>query len=396
MKKIRLKPNREISVLKRHQWIFSGGIESSVKDIKNGDLVEVFSSTNKFLAIGYFMDSDIAVRIITFVSEEIDVDFFERRFRKAFSYRRSLINLSETNNIFRLINGEGDGLPGLIVDVYGDIFVIQTHNGGIDCQIDKISAALELICKKTDIKDLLKIAKLQIVIKKANRSDAEAEETKAKPDDGGEFKTENGYQFYIDPKNGQKTGFFIDQRDNRQIIGNIAKNKTVLDAFCYAGGFSVYALGGGAKEVLSIDASRAAIAMTERNIIANFPVTNKHQSKAMDCFDFLEKPDREFDLIILDPPAFAKHRNAVERALRGYEMINSQAMKIIKPEGIIATFSCSQLITKQLFLETIARAMRRSNREVKLIKELGQAACHPVSPCHVEGEYLKGWLLWVG
>ena len=415
MKKIKLKQNREISVLRRHLWIFSGALDSNLKDLKNGDIVEVASNQDKFLAVGYYMDSDIAIRILSFNKVEIDSNFFYSKFKDAFEYRKGILSISSKNNVFRLIHGEGDGIPGLIIDVYGDIIVVQTHNHGIDLQIDKITEALKLLFAQVEVKKLLGVEDVKINIKqvKSSQKNSEESETLLKSEEVlnpeisdaekhcieqhcGEFKFENNLQFFIDWKNGQKTGFFIDQRENRELIGKLSKNKSVLDAFCYAGGFSTYAISGGAKEVVSIDASKYAIELTNKNIKQNFAEYNNHTALSVDCFDYLEAPDREFDLIILDPPAFAKHKNAVQRAMRGYEMINSQAIKIIKSGGIIATFSCSQLVDKEMFREMIAKAVRRVGREVKIIKELGQAVCHPVNPCHVEGEYLKGLLLWVG
>lgn len=384
-----LHKGKEFSIQRKHPWIFSGAIKIKDSNISDGDVVKVFSSSNQFLTIGHFQDGSISVRILSFNDEIIDANFFEERIKKAFYYRQK-INLteSENTNVYRLIFGEADGLPGLIIDNYNFHFVIQCHSIGMHKQINLIAEALSAIFKD----------KIETIYDKSAETLPKEYASTIKNGFllGNKQNTivkENGNDFLIDWVNGQKTGFFIDQRENRQLLASYSKNKNVLNTFCYSGGFSIYAANAGAKEVHSIDVSKTAIELTNKN--AELNNLQNHSSTAIDTFDFLKTAGKDYDVIVLDPPAFAKSRKVSHNAVMGYKRLNAEAIKIIKPGGIIFTFSCSQVINRELFFNTITAAAMEAKRNVKILHYLTQPADHPISLFFPEGEYLKGLVIYV-
>ncbi len=376
-----LKKERGISLLRRHHWIFSGGIDSTKGKIEDGDLVEVTSKNGEFLAVGYFCkEASIAVKILAFEKTKIDLDFWLNKIKKAYDLRINLklINNPETN-CYRLINAEGDLAPGLIIDVYSDLAVIQCQTLGIYKNLELISAAL-----KENLKNLKAIFfQYSIAEESGYLLGAGPLEQQA---------LENKLKFIIDHEKGQKTGFFLDQRENRALVKKYSQGKVLLNAFCYTGGFSVYALAGLAKKVYSLDSSKQALSILEKNINLNFPEA-VHQTVCADYFNFIKNTKENFDVIILDPPAFAKTHRALDNGIKGYRNINSQSMQCLNPGGLLFTFSCSQAMTKELFQKTLFEAALQAKREVKIIHQLHQAPCHPVNLYHPEGEYLKGLVL---
>lgn len=391
--KIFLKPKKEESILRFHPWVFSGAIASVKGKPAEGDLVEVFASNNTFLGIGHYQIGSIAVRILSFQTVTIDHAFWSGRIRMAYELRRAL-GLAEVadNNTYRLVYGEGDQLPGLIIDIYGNTAVIQAHSIGMHHARKDITAAL---------KDVLGDMLQNVYYKSEGTLPF-----KANIENGNEYlygnysekehiATEKGLQFQIDWLKGQKTGFFVDQRENRLLLEKYAHERNVLNMFCYTGGFSVYAMRGNANIVHSVDSSAKAISLTEKNISLNFPNDNRHQAYTEDAFDFLEKTGDQYDLIVLDPPAFAKHKNVLRNALQGYRKLNAIALEKIKPGGIIFTFSCSQVVSKNDFRLAVFSAAAQSGRHVRILHQLTQPADHPVNIYHPEGEYLKGLVLYV-
>lgn len=391
MTNIYLKPGKEQSIRRLHPWIFSGAIASISGTPNEGDIVTVFSSTKEFLALGHYQKSSIAVRILTFTQEFIQQDFWNKRISAAYEYRKTLeLTNSSHTNCYRLVHGEGDNLPGLIVDIYNGVAVLQMHSVGMYKHTQHIVEALKSVMGQS----------LQAVYNKS----ASTLPFKAETDNvdgllwGKVVSTEvleNGNTFVIDWEKGQKTGFFIDQRDNRSLVERFAKNKRVLNTFCYTGGFSVYALRGGASEVVSVDSSQRAIELTNQAVALNFPNTTQHTAYAEDVFDFFQKNTTQFDLIILDPPAFAKHNSALKNALQGYKRLNMKAIEQIAPGGILCTFSCSQVVTKEDFRKSVFAAAANTKRNVRIIQQVTQPADHPISIYHPEGEYLKGLILQV-
>ena len=391
--KIYLKPKKEESLLRFHPWVFSGAIASINGKPAEGDLVEVYGAGNQFLGVGHYQIGSIAVRILSFVPVAIDDLFWAERISLAYELRRSLgLAGSQTNDTYRLVHGEGDRLPGLIVDIYAHTAVIQAHSVGMHYARKNISEALRRV-----LGDGLH----RIYYKSEGTLPFKAELGEENEYlYGGDNKdpyvaTENGLKFNIDWLKGQKTGFFVDQRDNRTLLQHYAKNRAVLNMFCYTGGFSAYALRGGASLVHSVDSSAKAIALTNDNIALNFPEDSRHQAFAEDAFKFMENIDNKYDLIVLDPPAFAKHRDALRNALQGYRKLNAIAFKKIKPGGIIFTFSCSQIVSKNDFRLTVFSAAAQSGRTVRILDQLSQPADHPINIYHPEGEYLKGLVLQV-
>lgn len=389
--KLILKSGKDQSVMRLHPWVFSGAIKKIHGQPAEGDLVEVFNNKDEFLAYGHYQHSSIAVRIISFDKEENLDALWEKRIQDAWDLRieMGLVN-AENTNVFRWINAEGDGLPGLIVDFYNGTAVMQMHSVGMYRNLDAIVEAMRKVAGD----------RLVCIYDKSASSlpfKAEMKSTDqyifGKPESN--LVAENGNLFEIDWEGGQKTGFFIDQRENRKLLGQYAKNKNVLNMFGYTGGFSVYAMKGGANLVHSVDSSKKATELTDKNIIRNFEDTSSHQSFAMDAFDFFSKPPAEYDLIILDPPAFAKHHNALNNALQGYKKINRRAIESIKPGGIIFTFSCSQVVSKENFRKSVFTAAANTGRKVRILHQLHQPVDHPVSIYHLEGEYLKGLVLKV-
>lgn len=392
MKKIILKPGKQESILRHHPWIFSGAISNISSEIEEGDMVEVYDSNNNKVATGHYQIGSIAVRILEFGNAEINFDtFINRKLANAYQLRKALGLIRADNNCYRLIHGEGDFLPGLIVDIYGDTAVIQAHSPGMHFERMKIAEAL------TSIPD----ASIKNVYYKSDTTLP----YKAQLDPQNEYlignydgceAIENGLSFNIDWLKGQKTGFFIDQRENRKLLEKYSKGRNVLNMFCYTGGFSAYAMRGGALKVDSVDSSTKATALTEANIQMNFPDDKRHSTFSEDAFKFLDNIiPNSYDLIILDPPAFAKHRSALKNGLIGYRKLNYKAFQKIKRGGIIFTFSCSQVVTKEMFRLAVFTAASQSGRKVRILHQMTQPADHPIDISHPEGEYLKGLVLYV-
>ncbi|WP_347159199.1 class I SAM-dependent rRNA methyltransferase [Pontibacter chitinilyticus] len=389
--KLYLAPGKEHSLKRRHPWVFSGAIRKADGEPQEGDIVEVYSSQREFLGIGHYAPGSIAVRIFSFEQVEPDYAFWKQVVQKAYDYRQRLgLTDNPHTDVYRLIYAEGDGVSGLIVDVYKDTAVVQTHTVGMYQVRGFIAQALREIYGE----------RLRAVYDKSAESlppKAPVEATNGYlygSSTGGVVVTENEQQFFVDWESGQKTGFFIDQRENRDLLSRYVKDKTVLNTFCYTGGFSVYALNAGAKEVHSVDVSKKAIELTERNA-AMSQAPEKHEAFAVDTFEFLKGKENLYDVIVLDPPAFAKSQKVRHNALMGYKRLNAEAIKKIKPGGILFTFSCSQVVDKYLFSNTIMAAAIEAGRTIKIMHHLSQPADHPVSIFHPEGEYLKGLVLFV-
>jgi len=386
-KEVILKKNKEESILRRHPWIFSGAIDLIDEEIVDGDIVSIYDSRKRFLAIGHFQNATIAVRIVSFEEREINQKFFTQKLGDAIQLRRNLGLFSSDNSICRLVHGEGDGLPGLIIDFYENVAVVQCHSIGMYHSLSFINKALQK-----------NIADLQAVYSKSS----DTLHTKEIAQDSFLFgntnvphiATERGIRFSIDWITGQKTGFFVDQRENRTLLGNYANGKKILNTFCYSGGFSLSALHAGAKEVHSLDSSKKAIELTDANIALN-KFKGKHKSIVADAMEYLKNLDNSYDIIILDPPAFAKHRDKRHQAIQGYKRLNEMAIKAIKPGGIIFTFSCSQVVDKYLFTNTVIAAAINSRRNIRILEQLHQPADHPINAFHPEGEYLKGLVIQV-
>lgn len=389
--KIYLKPKKEESLLRFHPWVFSGAIQSMDQKPEEGDLVEVYSAGNRFLAIGHYQVGSIAVRVLSFEKRPIDHAFWVERIGIAYRLR-CMLGLANRpdNNTFRLIHGEGDSLPGLVVDMYANTVVMQAHSVGMHKYRMEIAAALKEV-----IGD-----KLQSIYYKSEttlpyKADLDSENGYLLGHNVDDIALENGLKFCVDWQKGQKTGFFVDQRENRKLLERYAKDRSVLNMFCYTGGFSFYAMRGGAKLVHSVDSSAKAIALTNRNVELNFPGDPRHQAFAEDAFKYLERMGDNYDLIILDPPAFAKHKDVLRNALQGYRKLNAIAFEKIKPGGILFTFSCSQVVSKENFRLAVFSAAAQSKRNVRILHQLTQPADHPVNIYHPEGEYLKGLVLYV-
>ena len=389
MKKLYLKRGKEESLLRFHPWVFSGAIAQADDDLKDGDLVRVLTNHGDFIAVGHFQMGSIAVRILSFRDVDIDADFWASRLASALKVRQSIgIADNPKNNTYRLVHGEGDNLPGLIIDVYDRTAVMQAHSIGMHLQRKQIAEQL-----------------VKVMGSRIDNVYYKSETTLPFMDDmengfvyGGSednVALENGLKFYVDWLRGQKTGFFVDQRDNRSLLERYSAGKSVLNMFCYTGGFSVYAMRGGAKLVHSVDSSAKAIELTNRNIAINFEGDNRHEAFCEDAFKYLEQAGNNYDLIILDPPAFAKHRGALHNALKGYTRLNNKAFQKIQPGGILFTFSCSQVVTKDHFRNAVFTAAAQAGRKVRILHQLHQPADHPINIYHPEGEYLKGLVLYV-
>ena len=397
-----LKPHKEESLLRFHPWVFSGAIRSIQLDAdyphtqpQEGEVVQVLDSNGKTLGVGHYQIGSIAVRILAFGVGELPADFWQERIRAAYQVRCSLGLVSDNNNSYRLVHGEGDFLPGLIVDIYADTAVIQAHSIGMHCHRQEIAEAIAQIVPQVD----------KVYYKSddtlPHKAPIQGERVgyligAEKADFNGDFwAKENGLDFRIDWLRGQKTGFFIDQRDNRSLLEHYAKDKEVLNMFCYTGGFSVYALRGGAKLVHSVDVSQKAIDLVRSNVDHNFGANAPHEAFAEEAFEFMAKNQNKYDLIILDPPAFAKHRDAVKNALRGYQRLNANGIQAIRPGGILFTFTCSQANDKDMFRLAVFSAAAQVGRKVRILHQLHQPADHPINIYHPEGEYLKGLVLQV-
>ncbi len=388
---IRLRPGKEESALRHHPWIFSGAIATIPADVEEGDLVTVVDSDGHTLGVGHYQIGSIAVRILMFGTDALPDDFYYDRLLSAYSLRKALGLVRDDNDCFRLVHGEGDFLPGLIVDIYGDTAVMQAHSPGMHFARRVIAEALTRL-PEARVRNVYYKSETTLPYK-ANL-DPENEYLVGGYD--GNIATENGLMFNIDWLKGQKTGFFVDQRENRSLLEKFSSGRTVLNMFCYTGGFSVYAMRGGAKSVDSVDSSAKAAALTDANMELNFPGDPRHHTYAEDAFKFLaEMPDNRYDLIILDPPAFAKHRGAIKNGLIGYRKLNAKAFEKIKPGGILFTFSCSQAITRDMFRMAVFTAAAKSGRKVRILHQLSQPADHPIDISHPEGEYLKGLVLEV-
>ncbi|WP_288280508.1 class I SAM-dependent rRNA methyltransferase [uncultured Prevotella sp.] len=388
MKQVYLKRGKEESLLRFHPWVFSGAIHHLDDGIEEGDVVRVVSEKGVFIAVGHYQQGSISVRVLTFNDVEIDDAFWHSRIQSALNMRQDigLANSSNTN-AFRLVHGEGDLLPGLIIDVYDKTAVMQAHSIGMHMSRHAIAKALAEVMK----------GRIENIYYKSETTLPFME-----PENGfllgnsyDNIAIENGLRFYVDWLRGQKTGFFVDQRENRALLEKYAKGKRVLNMFCYTGGFSFYAMRGGAQLVHSVDSSAKAIELTRRNVELNFPGDPRHEAFCEDAFKYLDSSSHTYDLIILDPPAFAKHRGALHNALKGYTRLNEKAFEKIEKGGILFTFSCSQVVSKDHFRNAVFTAAAQAKRKVRILHQLHQPADHPINIYHPEGEYLKGLVLYV-
>lgn len=391
MKQVYLKRGKEDSLLRFHPWVFSGAIQRADDGIEEGEVVRVLTANGDFIAIGHFQIGSIAVRVLSFRDVAIDADFWASRLASALKMRQAIgIADNPNNNTYRLVHGEGDMLPGLVIDVYGKTAVMQAHSVGMHvCRID----IAEQLMKVMD-------SRLENVYYKSEttlpyKADLGQENGFIYGGSDDNTAIENGLMFYVDWLRGQKTGFFVDQRENRSLLERFAKGKRILNMFCYTGGFSFYAMRGGAKLVHSVDSSAKAIELTNRNVQLNFPGDQRHQAFCEDAFKYLEQAGDQYDLIILDPPAFAKHRGALHNALKGYTRLNMKAFQKIQSGGILFTFSCSQVVSKDHFRNAVFTAAAQAGRKVRILHQLHQPADHPINIYHPEGEYLKGLVLYV-
>lgn len=390
-KNVILRRGKEESLKRFHPWIFSGAVMNLEGNPEEGDVVTVLDSQHNFLCQGHWQVGSIAVRVLAFEQEPIDDAFWQKRLGEALGVRQAIgLADCEAGDTYRLVHGEGDLLPGLVIDVYGKTAVMQAHSVGMHVSREQIAVALK-----------------QVMGERLDSIYYKSETTlpiKAAIDGGNGFllgeshtdvAVENGLRFHIDWLKGQKTGFFVDQRENRSLLERYSHGRSVLNMFCYTGGFSVYALRGGAKLVHSVDSSSKAVELVRANVELNFPAEPRHEAFAEDAFRFLDDMTVPYDLVVLDPPAFAKHRDAVKNALRGYTKLNARAMEKIAPGGILFTFSCSQAVSKEQFRTAVFTAATLAHRQVRILHQLHQPADHPVSIYHPEGEYLKGLVLYV-
>ena len=391
MKKIYLKKGKEESLKRFHPWVFSGAIQRMDENIEEGETVDVITHGGDFIGRGHYQIGSIAVRILTFKDEEIGAEFWNERLSAALKMRQ-VIGIADNpdNNTYRLVHGEGDNLPGLVIDCYGDTAVMQAHSVGMH------------ICREHIVRELVNVMgkRIKNVYYKSEttlpyKADIEQENMFLYGRTNDTVSGENGLKFRVDYLHGQKTGFFVDQRENRLLLERLSKGNRILNMFCYTGGFSVYAMRGGAELVHSVDSSPRAIELTDENVRLNFGDDGRHEAICEDAFKYLEKAGNNYDIIILDPPAFAKHRAALHNALKGYTRLNMQAMKKIKKGGIIFTFSCSQVVTKDNFRNAVFTAAALAGRNVRILHQLHQPSDHPVNIYHPEGEYLKGLVLYV-
>ena len=385
-----LRKGKEQSLERFHPWVFSGAVAHIPDNIEEGDTVKVLSYDGKTIGTGHYQIGSIMVRMLAWGDTVIDASLYRERLKAAYELRRALKLINRHNNAYRLVHGEGDFLPGLVVDVYGDTAVLQAHSPGMHFARDIIAAELVNL-PDAGIKNVY--YKSETTLPYKAHLDPQNQYII------GQYSTnvaeENGLKFHVDWLKGQKTGFFVDQRDNRALLEKYSHNRKVLNMFCYTGGFSVYALRGGAKLVHSVDSSAKAITLTDDNVRLNVPDDTRHASYAEDAFKFLSAMDTEYDLIILDPPAFAKHRSALKNALIGYRKLNAKAFEKIAPGGILFTFSCSQAVSREQFRLAVFSAAAQSKRKVRILHQLTQPADHPVNIYHPEGEYLKGLILYV-
>lgn len=400
MNRVYIKKGRDESIKRFHPWIFSGAIAKIVGEPYEGEVVEVFSYDEQFLAYGHFQKGSITVRILSYNRDErpengaMTLAFWVDRLSKAKSMRTVLGLPESKTDCYRLVHGEGDSLPGLIIDIYGKTAVIQAHSAGMFLSLEVITEALK-VCFGEDLASIYDKSEGTAPFKAG--LELGDKYLWGKPSENESVVLENGNKFSVNWKEGQKTGFFLDQRDNRALVGEYAGGKNVLNMFCYTGGFSIYALNNGAKSVVSVDSSAKAIEMVEKNVAINFPEGNmNHTSVCTDALDYIKEiPKGKFDMIIVDPPAFAKHRGALDNALRAYRRLNANAIEKVAPGGLVFTYSCSQVVDKQAFALAVFSAAAQTGRKVKILRRLTQPADHPVNIYHPEGEYLKGLLLYV-
>lgn len=392
MKIVYLKPGKEESLRRFHPWVFSGAIARIEGEPEEGEVVDVYTSAKEFVARGHYQVGSIAVRVLTFSQESVDRDFWRRRLSVARDLRRALGLIGNPqSDTYRLVYGEGDNLPGLIVDVYGRTAVMQAHSAGMHIDRMEVAEALDEVMDGM-IENIYYKSESTLPFK---ADLVERENGFLKGGTPENIAMENGLKFHVDWLKGQKTGFFVDQRENRALLERYSRGRNVLNMFCYTGGFSFYAMRGGASLVHSVDSSSKAIDLTNQNVELNFPGDARHQAFAEDAFKFLDRMGDQYDLIVLDPPAFAKHRDAIRNALRGYTKLNAKAFEKIRPGGILFTFSCSQVVSKQDFRNAVFTAAAQSHRNVRILHQLTQPADHPVNIYHPEGEYLKGLVLYV-
>ena len=390
-KSVILKRGKEESLLRFHPWVFSGAIADIKGEPDEGDVVDVYTNDGKWIAVGHIQVGSIAVRVLSFKQEKIDADFWFRRLKVAFDLRSSLgLTNREDHNIYRLVHGEGDNLPGLVIDVYGHTAVLQAHSVGMHCNRMDIADALMRVMGDR-IKGIYYKSETTLPFK----ADIDRGNGYIMGGPTDDTPLEYGMKMPVDWISGQKTGLFIDQRENRALLERYSKGRSVLNMFCYTGGFSLAALRGGAKLVHSVDSSARAIELTAGGVEDNFPGDTRHAAFAEDAFKYLERMDPIYDLIILDPPAFAKHKDALKHALIGYRRLNQKAMEKIKPGGILFTFSCSQVVSKDQFRTAVFTAAAQAGRSVKILYQLHQPADHPINIFHPEGEYLKGLVVSV-
>ena len=386
-----LRRGKSESLKRFHPWVFSGAIAGANGKLNEGDVVRIVSNENELMGYGHYQIGSIAVRMLTFKEEKIDHAFWVTRLSEALRLRKALqLTGRADNNIYRLVHGEGDRLPGLVIDIYGKTAVMQAHSVGMHMSREQIADAL-LEASEGLIENVYYKSETTLPFK----ADLHQENGFLRGHDEGNVAVENGLKFHIDWLRGQKTGFFVDQRENRSLLEHYAKGRNVLNMFCYTGGFSVYAMRGGANLVHSVDSSAKAIDLTRANAEMNFPGDARHEAFAEDAFKFLEQAGSNYDLIVLDPPAFAKHKDALPRALKGYTRLNAIAFRKIKPGGIVFTFSCSQAVNKDQFRLAVFTAAAQSGRHVRILHQLHQPADHPINIYHPEGEYLKGLVLEV-
>lgn len=390
-KQVFLKKGKEESLKRFHPWIFSGAIHHFEANPEEGEVVRVLSADGTFLAVGHWQIGSIAIRVLSFDDIEINEAYWEERVRVAYELRCAIgVAGTENNNTYRLIHGEGDCLPGLVVDVYGTTAVMQAHSVGM--HVDRMAIADALISQTKGAVQHVYYKSETTLPFKANLGQ---ENGFIRGGSADNVALENGLKFHIDWLKGQKTGFFVDQRDNRSLLEYYAKDRALLNMFCYTGGFSVYAMRGGARLVHSVDSSAKAVELVNKNIAMNFPGDPRHQAFAEDAFKYLDAMGDQYDLIILDPPAFAKHKDSLKQAMKGYTRLNAKAFEKIQPGGILFTFSCSQVVTKDNFRTAVFSAAAQSGRKVRILHQLHQPADHPINIYHPEGEYLKGLVLYV-
>lgn len=396
-KTIILKRGKEDSLFRKHPWIFSGAIHTCSDKINEGEVVRVLSNNGNFIAVGHWQIGSIAVRILSFADEEVNNEFYQKRLATALDVRKSIglvranasTNIS-INNTFRLIHGEGDNLPGLIIDIYDDTAVMQAHSVGMHCDRTVIAKALKQV-----MGDNLKAVYYKSETTLPYKADLGQENGFLVGHSDNNIAIENGLRFHIDWLKGQKTGFFVDQRDNRSLLEQYSKGRKVLNMFCYTGGFSVYSMRGGAELVHSVDSSAKAVELVNKNIELNFPNDSRHEAFAVDAFKYLDEMGNNYDLVILDPPAFAKHRDALKQALRGYTKLNAKAMEKMPSGSILFTFSCSQAVNKDQFRTAIFAAAMQTGRNIRILHQLHQPSDHPINIFHPEGEYLKGLVVYL-